>query len=69
MYYKLKLKNTNKYLSGVFEEGILMLIDDKDQDDIIILNEYQINQLKDDSFFDELTLKEIYFNDLEKVKI
>ena len=69
MYYKLKHKTTGKYLAGAMNEGILMMIDEKNREDIIILHEFDIDDLYDDSFIDELTLDEVEFCELEKEKV
>lgn len=63
-----KLTDGKKYLCGVLNEGILMM-DSPNQNDLILISDKIIEEFKGDSFIDELTLKEVFFDDLTKVEV
>lgn len=63
-----KLTDGDKYLCGVLCEGILMM-DDPNQNHLIVLNDKALEKTKGDSFIDEITLKEVFFDDLIKTII
>ena len=63
-----KLKDGNKYLCGVITEGILMM-DLPSQNDLIILNDKELKDLEGEYFIDEITLADVFFDDLIKVEV
>jgi hypothetical protein len=63
-----KLTDGEKYLCGVIDEGILMM-DSPEQNDLVVINDKVLKELSGDSFIDELTLEEVFFDDLTKVEM
>lgn len=63
-----KLTDGEKYLCGVLNEGILMM-DSPNQNDLIVISDKVVDGFKGDSFIDEITLEEVFFDDLIKVEV
>ena len=63
-----KLTYGEKYLCGDINEGILMM-DSPEQNDLVVINDKVLKELSGDSFIDELTLEEVFFDDLTKVEM
>ena len=63
-----KLTDGEKYLCGVLNEGILMM-DSPDKNDLVVLSDTVMKDYKGDSFIDEITLEEVFFDNLIKVEI
>jgi len=63
-----KLTNGEKYLCGVLNEGILMM-DLPNQNNLIVVNDKVVKGFKGDSFIDEITLEEVFFDDLNKIEV
>jgi hypothetical protein len=63
-----KLTDGEKYLCGVLNEGILMM-DSPNKNDLVVLSDKVMKGFKGDSFIDEITLEEVFFDNLIKVEI
>jgi len=63
-----KFTDGEKYLCGVLNEGILMM-DSPEQNDLVVISDKVLKELRGDSFIDELTLEEVFFDDLTKVEM